>query len=164
MKDKCEYRCEQVLKFFPARLSEEWASDYCLMPSEQFFGYIIARTSYIFFNEMMMSALYKTNNTLSCFLMLAHRLKQQVVGRHVTAFRHIIILILRQPGFALQYISITLRSCPTYDIDPKIHTIVSNHIWAPSLDLFQVSWTYGFSKTKVQLYMTRTNIIHVRSW
>ena len=24
MKDKCEYRCEQVLKFFPARVSEEF--------------------------------------------------------------------------------------------------------------------------------------------
>jgi hypothetical protein len=70
---------------------------------------------------------------------------------------------LRQPGFALQYISITLRSCPTYDIDPKIHTIVSNHIWVPSLDLYQVSWTYGFSKTKVQLYTGMTMSISFMS-
>jgi hypothetical protein len=29
----------------------EWVSDYCLMPNEQFFTYIMARTSYIQWND-----------------------------------------------------------------------------------------------------------------
>ena len=49
-------------------------SDCCLTPNEQFCRYMMARTSYIRYHEMiMMSALYKTNTLNSwIFIVLAH--------------------------------------------------------------------------------------------
>ena len=61
-------------------------SNCCLMPNEQFFRYMMARTSYIRYHEMiMMSALYKTYTLNSwIFIVLAHWNNNPRVTCHFT--------------------------------------------------------------------------------
>jgi hypothetical protein len=77
------------------KLYEE-VSDCCLTPTQQFFSYIMERTS---FNGMMMtSALYYYNTSSWIFIVL--ELTQQSADRHVTTLGNI-FLIPRQPVFSL---------------------------------------------------------------
>jgi hypothetical protein len=73
-------------------------SDYCLTPNEQFFSYIMARTSYIQWNDD--DARFVLDQHAEFDLYSARSLKQQSVGRHVVPFGHI-ILIPSQPVFGL---------------------------------------------------------------
>ena len=50
----------------------EWVIVCCLTSNEQFVSYIMARTIYIQFNEMMMSALYYTNTHDWILIVLVH--------------------------------------------------------------------------------------------
>ena len=77
------------------KLYEE-VSDCCLTPTQQFFSYIMERTS---FNGMMMtSALYYYNTSSWIFIVL--ELTQQSAGRHVATLGNI-FLIPRQLVFPL---------------------------------------------------------------
>jgi hypothetical protein len=75
----------------------KWASEYCLMPNEQFLSYIMVRTSYIQWDDI-------------CFLLDQHvyldfygarSLKQQSVSSHVIALRYIILIPLFNQSFFL---------------------------------------------------------------
>jgi SPX domain protein involved in polyphosphate accumulation len=70
-------------------------SDYCLVPNEQFFSYLMARTNY--FDEMK-SAWYYTNNELDFYS--DSSLKQRSAVSNVAPLQHN-IPILSQPVFAL---------------------------------------------------------------
>jgi len=72
------------------KLLKEWVSDCCLMPNEQIFRYIMARTSYIRWED----------DAVSLVTCLVASPKQQSVCRHVAPLRHIYI-IPSQPIFAL---------------------------------------------------------------
>ena len=79
------------------QIKSEWASDCCLMPNEQFFSYIMARTSYIWWDDDVRFVLDQ-HAYLDPYSDSSQ--KQQSMGKHVTPFGHI-ILILSQPVFAL---------------------------------------------------------------
>ena len=72
------------------KLLKEWVRDCCLMPNEQIFRYIMARTSYIRWEDDAVSL-------ITCLVVSP---KQQSVCRHVAPLRHIYI-IPSQPIFAL---------------------------------------------------------------
>ena len=76
----------------------EWASDCCLTLNEQFFSYIMARTSYIDWNDDNGCFVLDLHVLLYLDLHSVSTLKQQSVGRRVTPQ---IILWLSQPVFSL---------------------------------------------------------------
>jgi hypothetical protein len=73
----------------------EWVSDYCLSPNEQMFSYIMARTSYIQWNDGEFRFVLDQQQ-LDFYS--ASSLKQHSAGRHVVPFGHI-VLIPSQPVF-----------------------------------------------------------------
>jgi len=68
------------------------------MPNEQFFIYIMMRTSYIRWDDKDVHFVIEQHAQLD--FCSASSLKQQSTGRNVTPLQHI-ILILSQPVFAL---------------------------------------------------------------
>jgi hypothetical protein len=59
----------------------EWLSDYCLTPNEQFSSYFMARTSYFEWNDDEIRFLLDQHTELDLYS--ASWLKQQSAGRHV---------------------------------------------------------------------------------
>jgi midasin (ATPase involved in ribosome maturation) len=78
--------------------NNEWVSDCCLMPNEQFFSYIFERTSYIQWDDNDVYFVLDQHVLLEIYS--ATSLKQQSAGRHVAPLGHI-ILNPSQPVFAL---------------------------------------------------------------
>jgi len=74
----------------------KWVSDCCLTPSEQYFSYNMARTSYIRWDDVRFALDQQTQ--LAFYSASSH--KQQPASRHVIPLGHI-ILIPSQPVFAL---------------------------------------------------------------
>ena len=73
-----------------------WGSDYCLTPNEQFFSYIMARTSYIQWNDGDVRSVLDQHAELDFYI--ASSLKQQSVGRHVAPLGHIILIPSQEMG------------------------------------------------------------------
>ena len=55
----------------PLKTWSEWVSDCCLMPTQQFFSYIMVKNKLIFNEMMMRSTLYLTNTLSWIFIVLA---------------------------------------------------------------------------------------------
>jgi transposase len=66
-------------------------SDCCLMPNEQFFSYVMARTSYIQWNDDDVRCVLDQHTELDFYS--ASSLKQQSMGRHVAPLWHIILIL-----------------------------------------------------------------------
>jgi hypothetical protein len=90
---KCFYFKQKILRKDKHILYIEWVSDCCLTPTQQFFNYVMARTSW-FSMRWIWGPLC---NRLTC--LVGFLLKQQSAGRHVAPHGHI-ILIPSQPVFA----------------------------------------------------------------
>jgi hypothetical protein len=69
-----------------------WVSDYCLMPSGQFFSYISWQEQ-VTFNDND-GVCYLTDQHAELDLYSACSLKQQSAGRHIVLHGHIILLLL----------------------------------------------------------------------
>jgi hypothetical protein len=76
----------------------EWVSDCCLMPTKQFFSYIMARTVNFQWDDDEVRFVLDQNAKLDFYS--ASSLKQQPTGRHVAPLGHI-IPIPSQPVLAL---------------------------------------------------------------
>ena len=95
------YPCSESLhwgKDYFSHSWKEWVIDYCLTPNEQCFSHIMARTSYIQWNDGDVCFVLDQHAELDFYS--AGSLKQQSADRHVAPLGHI-ILILSQPVFAL---------------------------------------------------------------
>ena len=64
--------------------AEEWLSDYCLTPHEQFFSYITVRTSYIQWNDDVCT----TELQISCVFALWKRVKTHVLSDQSVHITH----------------------------------------------------------------------------
>ena len=84
---------------FHGSADSESVSDCCLTPIQQFFGYIMARTSYFQWDDDEVPFVLDQHAELD-FFYSASSLKQQSAGRYVAPLRHI-ILTSSQPVFAL---------------------------------------------------------------
>jgi len=91
------FQKKKNLSFYP-HLSK-WVSDCCLMPKWAFFYHIMARMSYIQWNDDD-DVRFVQDQHAKLNLYKASSQKQQFAGRHVAPLRHI-MLILSQPVFAL---------------------------------------------------------------
>ena len=72
------------------QIVSEWMGDYCLTLNEQFFSYIMARTSVRFVLDQHADFEFYSTSSM----------KQPFAGRHVAPRGHV-ILIQSQPVFAL---------------------------------------------------------------
>ena len=81
----------------------EWVSDCCLTPIQQFFNYIMARTSYFPWDDDEVRFFLDQQAEFDFYS--ARSLKQQSAGRHVAPLGHI-ILIPSQSVFALRNINV----------------------------------------------------------
>ena len=75
----------------PIYICLQSVSDWCLMPNQQFFSYIVARTSYI------LKRCFVLDHHAQLGFQRASLLKQQFMGRQVVLLGHI-LLNLNQPG------------------------------------------------------------------
>jgi hypothetical protein len=73
-----------------------WVSDYCLTPNEQFFSYIMARKSYIQWDDDDVRSVLDQHAELD--FDIASSLKQQSAGRHVAPLAHIILIPSQEMG------------------------------------------------------------------
>jgi hypothetical protein len=78
----CHFGCQKKIQSTGTLVKiSEWVSDCCLEINEQFFSYIMARTSYIQWNDDDVCFLLDLHAYLDFYS--ASSLKQQFVGRHV---------------------------------------------------------------------------------
>jgi hypothetical protein len=75
-------------------LFNEWVSYYYLMPNDQFFSYILTRTSFIQWNDCDVHFVLGQHAELDFYS--ACSLKQQSTGRHVAPLEHIILILSQQ--------------------------------------------------------------------
>jgi hypothetical protein len=95
-------------KLYLFKLNSEWVSDFCLTPNEQFFSYIMARTSYIQWNDDDDDVQFVLDQHAELDFYSASSLKQQSVGRHVSPLRHIILFpSLRSTALEASTLTIT---------------------------------------------------------
>jgi hypothetical protein len=156
MKDKCEYRCEQVLKFFPARLSEEWTSDCCLMLSQ------LWQEQATFFS-MRWWCPFCTSQTPLVGFFSASSLKQQIVGRHVTPFRHIILIETTRLCSSVCKYNLEIMS-HLWHWSQNSHNCFQSYLsaFSRSISSFLNLWIFQNNSSIIYWY-DHVNIIHVRS-
>ena len=82
------------------RLIWQRVSDCCLTPTQQFFSYILARTSLFSMRWWWAPLCTRPTHLVGFLVVSASSLKQQSTDRHVATLGHI-ILISSQPVFAL---------------------------------------------------------------
>ena len=92
-----------ILQFLPPRYmiaTSQWVNDCCLTSTQQFFSYIMARTSSFSMKLRWDPLCSRPTRLVLFFIVAAISLKQQSAGRHVAPLGHI-NLIPSQPVFAL---------------------------------------------------------------
>jgi predicted alpha/beta hydrolase len=94
-------------------MEKQWVSDCCLTPNEQFFSYIIVRTSYIRWDDDDVHFALDQHSKLNFYR--ASSLKQQSTDRHMDALGHI-ILIWSQPVLLLRTCSAEKQQIPIYGL------------------------------------------------